>query len=85
VCQDVRKFLSVSKIDNFNTHVNHIVIGKTEKKTVVQLAQHKLNFEDMHGVLKSPYRQHVRKYKLIILQFLDLVRPRFPELKNCPT
>jgi hypothetical protein len=32
--------------------MNHIVIGKTEKKTVVQLAQHKLNFEDMHGVLK---------------------------------
>lgn len=52
MCQDVRKFLGVSKVDNFNTHVNHIVIGKTEKKTVVQLAQHKLNFENMHGVLK---------------------------------
>jgi len=35
-----------------NTHMNHTVIGKTEEKTVVQFAQHKLNFEDMHRVLK---------------------------------
>jgi len=31
--------------------MDHIAIGKTEKKTV-QLAQHKLKFEDMHRVLK---------------------------------
>lgn len=69
MCQDVRKVLGVSKVDNFNTPVNHIVIGKTEKKAVVQLAQHKLNFEDMHGD-ESIQAAWVRKYKLIILQFL---------------
>jgi hypothetical protein len=40
VRQDDRKFLDVSKVDNFNTHKNPVVIGKTEKKTVVQFAQH---------------------------------------------
>jgi hypothetical protein len=53
VCQDDRKYWSVSKVHNFNTHIIHIVIGKTEKNTVVQLVQHKLNFEDMRYAWSS--------------------------------
>jgi hypothetical protein len=37
MCRD-KKFLNVSKVDNFNTCMSPIVIGKIEKKTVVNLA-----------------------------------------------